>query len=88
MNHYVVECEVDELEECLIMRCSTFHGASHMVDILSEAFPNAVFDVMEDEPHIHMRNYNPERYQALKEIIVGKQKNHGPQLIVINGGRA
>jgi len=85
MDYYVVEMYVDELEECLIMRCSTIESAGLICEKLEEAFPNAVFDIMDTEPVIKMRDYILERYEELRNILTSKPKN--PQLIVIQGGK-
>ena len=86
MNYYVVELYVDELEECLVMRCSTIDSASLICDKLSEAFPNDAFDISETEPVIKMRDYNKERYEELKGVLTSKTSH--PQLILIQGGKA
>ena len=52
---------------------------------LEEAFPNAVFDIMDTEPVIKMRDYNLERYEELRNVLTSKPRN--PQLIVIEGGK-
>ena len=85
--HYVVEMEVDELEECLIMRCSTFQGASYVCDILSEHFPYALFDVAEERPAIHLRDYDPERYAEIRDLIPPPKGKSRPNLIVVEGGK-
>jgi len=87
-HHHVVELEVDELEECLIMRCSTFQGASHICDILNDHFPYAVFDVLTDRPAIHLKDYNPERYAEIRDLIPPPKGGTGPNLIVVDGGKA
>lgn len=85
-HYYVVEMYVDELNECLIMRCSTIEGADQICGLLNEAFPEAVFDVWDTEPVLAMRNYNPERYQEIKNVLTSRPSR--PQLIVIEGGKA
>lgn len=85
MKYYVVEMYVDELEECLVMRCSTIESASLICEKLSEAFPNAVFDIMDTEPVIKLRDYSPERYEELRSVLSSRPKQ--PQLIVIEGGK-
>jgi len=85
MDYYVVEMYVDELEECLVMKCSTIESASLICEKLEEAFPNAVFDIMDTEPVIKMRDYNLERYEELRNVLTSKPRN--PQLIVIEGGK-
>ena len=87
-HHHVVELEVDELEECFIMRCSTFQGASHICDILNDHFPYAVFDVLTDRPAIHLKDYNPERYAEIRDLIPPPKGGTGPNLIVVDGGKA
>jgi len=87
-HHHVVELEVDELEECLIMRCSTFQGASHICDILNDHFPYAVFDVLTDRPAIHLKDYDPERYAEIRDLIPPPKGGTGPNLIVVEGGKA
>ena len=87
-HHHVVELEVDELEECLIMRCSTFQGASHICDILNDHFPYAVFDVLTDRPAIHLKDYDSERYAEIRDLIPPPKGGTGPNLIVVDGGKA
>jgi hypothetical protein len=86
-HHHVVELEVDELEECLIMRCSTFQGASHICDILNDHFPYAVFDVLTDRPAIHLKDYDPERYAEIRDLIPPPKGKSRPNLIVVDGGK-
>ncbi len=83
--YYVVELYVDELNECLIMRCSTCEGADHICGLLNEAFPEAVFDVWDSEPVLAMRDYDPERYQEIKNVLTSRPTR--PQLIVTEGGK-
>tara|TARA_R110002020_G_scaffold452698_1_gene667203 strand:- start:345 stop:611 length:267 start_codon:yes stop_codon:yes gene_type:complete len=87
MKYNVVELDVDEIEKCLIMRCSTFEGADYICSILLDHFPFDQFIVSEEKPLIHMRNYNPERYMEIRNIIMGSGKKNRPQLIVIDGGK-
>jgi hypothetical protein len=86
--YYVVEMEVDELEECFIMRCSTFQGASYVCEILSANFPYALFDVSEEMPLIHLKDYDPERYAEIRDLIPPPKGGTGPNLIVVDGGKA
>lgn len=86
--YYVVEMEVDELEECFIMRCSTFQGASYVCEILSANFPYALFDVSEEMPLIHLKHYNPERYAEIRDLIPPPKGGTAPNLIVIDGGKS
>ena len=85
--YYVVEMEVDELEECFIMRCSTFQGASYICEILSANFPYALFDVSEEMPLIHLKHYNPERYAEIRDLIPPPKGGTGPNLVVVDGGK-
>ena len=85
MDYYVVEMYVDELVECFVIESSTIESASLICEKLEEAFPNAVFDIMDTEPVIKMRDYNLERYEELRNVLTSKPRN--PQLIVIEGGK-
>tara|TARA_R110000765_G_scaffold265283_1_gene364729 strand:+ start:374 stop:640 length:267 start_codon:yes stop_codon:yes gene_type:complete len=87
MKWNVVELDVDELEECLIMRCSTFESADYLMNLFLDHFPLAQFAVTQDIPVIHMRDYNFERYSELRDIITRKVENDIPNLIVIDGGK-
>ena len=86
-NYYVVALYVDELEEGLVMRCSTIEGAGHISEILNEEFPNATFDVSDEEPKIHLRNYAPDWFNEIKNKIVSSRVSSKPKLIVIDGGK-
>ena len=70
------------------MRCSTFQGASHICDILNDHFPYAVFDVLTDRPAIHLKDYDPERYAEIRDLIPPPKGGTGPNLIVVDGGKA
>jgi len=87
MKWNVIELDVDELEECLIMRCSTFEGADYLCNTFLDYFPLAQFAVSQDVPAVHMRDYNPERYSELRDIITRKEENTKPTFIVIDGGK-
>jgi len=87
MNHYVVEMYVDELEECLIMKCSNFEGASYICELLSEHFPNSSFDVSESRPNVHLKNYDPERYAEIRNLLISPKETQTPKLIVVQGGK-
>tara|TARA_R100001377_G_scaffold13216_1_gene6645 strand:+ start:76 stop:342 length:267 start_codon:yes stop_codon:yes gene_type:complete len=87
MKWNVIELDVDELEECLIMRCSTFEGADHICNILLEHFPSAQFALTQEIPTVHMKDYYPERFKEIKTVLFSKEINPKPNLIVIDGGK-
>ena len=87
MKYNVVELAIDELEEYLIMRCSSFNNADRICNLLLDYFPLDQFAVSEERPVIHMRDHKPERYIEVRNIILSSNENKGPQLIVIDGGK-
>jgi|TARA_R110000803_G_scaffold151946_3_gene217020 hypothetical protein len=87
MKYNVVELDVDEIEECLIMRCSSFNSADRICNLLLDYFPLDQFAVSEERPVIHMRKHKPERYVEVRNVILNSNKSTGPQLIVIDGGK-
>jgi len=87
MKWNVIELDVDELEECLIMRCSTFEGADLLMNMLHDHFPLAQFAVSQRTPTVHLKDYYPERFDEVKSIIFNKDKDTVPNLIVIDGGK-
>jgi len=86
-DYYVVELYVDEIGECLVMRCSTIEGAAIVCEMLSDALPDLSFDITDSQPKIHVRDYNPEKYERIKELILGRQEETKPRFIVIDGGK-
>lgn len=87
MKYNLVELDVDEIEECLIMRCSSFNNADRICNLLLDYFPLDQFAISEERPVIHMRDHKPERYIEVRNVILSSNETKGPQLIVINGGR-
>ena len=69
------------------MRCSTIEGAAIVCDMLSDALPDLSFDITDRQPKIHVRDYNPEKYERIKELILGRQEETKPRFIVIDGGK-
>jgi|TARA_R110002167_G_scaffold248818_3_gene454919 hypothetical protein len=87
MKWNVIELDVDEIEECLIMRCSTFESADYLCSLFLDHFPLAQFAVSQRTPAIHIKDYNPERYKELRKLILSKEESTKPNLIVIDGGK-
>lgn len=86
-DFYIVELYVDEIGECLVMRCSTIEGASMIADMLAMAMPDLAFDITNKQPLIHLRDYDPDKYQRIKNYILNEDVEVRPRLIVINGGK-
>tara|TARA_R110000772_G_scaffold252466_1_gene367872 strand:+ start:273 stop:581 length:309 start_codon:yes stop_codon:yes gene_type:complete len=86
-DYYIVESYVDEIDECLVMRCSTIEGASHIADMLAIAIPDMTFDIKDVQPMIHLRDYDPDKYARVKEYILGGNDPPRPKLILIQGGK-
>tara|TARA_R110000803_G_scaffold23420_1_gene57558 strand:- start:1294 stop:1602 length:309 start_codon:yes stop_codon:yes gene_type:complete len=86
-DYYIVESYVDEIDECLVMRCSTIEGAANIADMLAIAMPDMTFDIKDKQPMIHLRDYNPEKYARVKEYIMGEDNPPRPRLILLQGGK-
>jgi len=92
--HYLCELYVDEQDtvrgdcpDCYeIMRCNSFESGSIACSTLSEAFPNAAFDLLTDRPSRHYRDYDVDHYNILRHTLT-QPKPRKAKLFVVDGGK-